>query len=127
LGLDSLELFGLTVDLTTRVVTQNGKPMEPVISSACDTNKIQSAMESLEPKLANVIQKHSRIFSKDSMDIGNLATEQHRIRLTNNVPIRRQFYRCSHTDNEEIETQLQELLKHNLIRPSTSPYAFPVV
>ena len=126
LGLDSLELFGLSVDLTTRVVTQNGKPLQPVISSTCK-NQVQSTQEILEPKLASVIQKHSRIFSKDSMDIGNVATEHHRIRLTNNVPIRRSFYRCSHADNEEIETQLQDLLKNNLIRPSTSPYAFPVV
>ena len=108
LGLDSLELFGLSVDLTTRVVTQNGKPLQPVISSTCK-NQVQSTQEILEPKLASVIQKHSRIFSKDSMDIDNVATEHHRIRLNNNVPIRQSFDQCSHTNNEDIETKFQDL------------------
>jgi len=102
-------------------------PLEAVVNATLETHQVQSTEEILEERLTDVVQKHSRIFSRDSMDIGKVEIEQHKIRLTNNVPIRRAFYRCSHADNEEIESQLQDLLEHKLIRPSTSPYAFPVV
>jgi hypothetical protein len=73
-----------------------------------------------------LINKYSNIFSKDKYDLGYINTEQCKIEVTNNVPINLRPYRCSQSDQELIDNQIQKLIEKKLIRKSLSSYAFPV-
>ena len=51
----------------------------------------------------------------------------HKIYLANEVPIKQKPYRVSPTKLRLIKEQVGEMLEKNIIEPSTSPYAAPVV
>lgn len=50
-----------------------------------------------------------------------------KIRLTNDVPISFPLRRLSYADKIEVNKMIQDLLYQGCIRPSHSPYAFPIV
>lgn len=54
-------------------------------------------------------------------------TVTHRIALKHNRPIRSPPYRVSDEKKRIIQDQVEEMLRDGIIRPSTSPYASPVV
>ena len=49
------------------------------------------------------------------------------LHLKHEIPINIRPYRCSPEDQEKVDTQIEEYLERGIIRPSTSPYSFPVV
>ena len=49
-----------------------------------------------------------------------------KIELTSKIPINLRPYRCTAYDQAIIDSQINDLLKYNLIRKSTSPYAVPI-
>ncbi len=77
-------------------------------------------------EIQNLINKYSKIFSKDKYDIGSINIEQCKIDLTNNIPINLRPYRCSQTDQKLLDNQIKLLLEKNLIRKSLSSYSFPI-
>ena len=85
------------------------------------------AMMTNTSKISSLITKYPEIFAENSKNIGKIKTEQFNIHLTNEIPINLRPYKCSPEDQERIDAQIKELLDQNIIRPSTSPYSFPVV
>nr|XP_054598745.1 uncharacterized protein LOC129163840 [Nothobranchius furzeri] len=61
----------------------------------------------------------------NSLGRTNLLT--HKIFLTHNVPIKQKPYRVSPFKLQVIKEHVQEMLEKDIIEPSTSPYASPVV
>lgn len=61
------------------------------------------------------------------MDFGCIASEQHRITQTNNVPIHWPPYQCSQADKAENARQVGYLLEKGVVRPSFSPYFASVI
>ncbi|XP_073731162.1 retrovirus-related Pol polyprotein from transposon opus [Misgurnus anguillicaudatus] len=59
--------------------------------------------------------------------IGRTSCIKHEIKTNDELPLRKKPYRVSRAKNDFIEEQIQELLQQNIIRPSTSPWASPVV
>lgn len=52
---------------------------------------------------------------------------KHRIITTDEIPVRRRAYKVSIEKQQFIEAQIQDLLNKGIIRPSTTPWASPVV
>ena len=77
-------------------------------------------------QLETLINKYKDLFSQNKYDVGIIKTERCHIPLTNDNPINLRPYRCSIKDKEIIEDQIQNLLKHGMIRKSVSSYSFPV-
>lgn len=73
-----------------------------------------------------LIDKHGACFAKDRYDIGKVTKYEAHIKLSENRYVARKPYRCSFTDQQEIESQVAELLKRGMIEQSTSPFASPV-
>ncbi|GAA6081372.1 uncharacterized protein LOC125141175 [Tachysurus ichikawai] len=59
--------------------------------------------------------------------LGRTNLIKHEIRTIDEHPLRKRPYRVSKTKNDFIEEQIKELLQLNIIKPSTSPWASPVV
>lgn len=74
----------------------------------------------------NLIHEKNPIFAKTKFDIGIAKNNEARIKLLENKFILRKPYRCSFKDKQEIEKQIEELLKAKLIEESCCPYAAPV-
>lgn len=60
-------------------------------------------------------------------EIGHSKLVKHRIITTDEVPVRKRAYRVSVPRQQFIDSEIQELLSKNIIRPSVSPWASPVV
>lgn len=60
-------------------------------------------------------------------DFGHTNLVKHRIITTDEVPIRKKSYKVSIGKQHLIETEIKEMLDKQIIRPSVSPWAAPVV
>ncbi|UYV84377.1 hypothetical protein LAZ67_X001970 [Cordylochernes scorpioides] len=58
---------------------------------------------------------------------GYIKTNPICISLLDNIPIAQKPYRTSFYNNAEIQKQITELLKYDIIRPSSSPYSSPAL
>lgn len=87
------------------------------------TNHLSHYRETI---IKNLIDKYKNIFAKDKYDIGVVKDYEARIDLIVDKYCSKRPYRCSIDDKKEIEEQISELLKRNLIEESYSPFAAPV-
>lgn len=61
-----------------------------------------------------------------SQDIGHTEVK-HRIITTDEVPVRKKAYRLAIDKQQFVDAEIQELLHKEIIQPSVSPWASPVV
>jgi len=66
------------------------------------------------------------VFAKNQFGIGTVKDYEAHIDLIENKYVTKRPYKCSFDDQKEIEKQISELLKHNIIEESSSPFASPV-
>ncbi|GJP41219.1 hypothetical protein CLOM_g889 [Closterium sp. NIES-68] len=93
------------------------------------TEDITKLCEAVPPDLAKLIRKYPEIFPDDlPAGLPPSRPEDHRIELEPGAQptVQRQF-RLSQPELEELQQQLDYLLTKGFIRPSTSPYAAPIL
>lgn len=78
-------------------------------------------------KLNELCTKYSDIFAmeSDSMTVNNFYKQN--LKLTDKEPVYTKNYRTPHSQKEEINKQVKNLLKNNLIEESTSEYNSPII
>ena len=67
------------------------------------------------------------IFAADMSELGETHLTTHHIDTGDAPPIKQRPYRTAPALNAEIERQVNDMLRHDVIRPSTSPWSSPVV
>ncbi|CAB3233535.1 unnamed protein product [Arctia plantaginis] len=77
-------------------------------------------------RIHNLIENYNTIFAKDKYDVGTVTDYEARIDLMVDKYCSKRPYRCTLEDKIEIEKQVGNLLKNNLIEESYSPFAAPV-
>jgi len=77
--------------------------------------------------LDKILNEYNDVVFKGSHDIRNCKLVKHDIRLNDERPIKRKQSPRSAKENEWIKGQIDEMLKNEVIEPSTSPYAFNIV
>ena len=78
-------------------------------------------------KFQTVIKKHLNTFSTGDDDLGYCEKVQHRIRLTDDIPVRVPHRRVPPHQWPEVQEYIKSALERGIIRPSSSAYAAPVV
>ena len=79
-------------------------------------------------ELKRFLLNNRDIFSADLSNLGKTNLYKHKIdTLPGAKPVRKQFYRTSPHAAKEIRTQIDEMLKHDIIQPSNSEWHSPVV
>lgn len=78
-------------------------------------------------KLNSLLNKYKKQFAFDVGNLGSCNMTEVEIRTTDEIPVHRPPYRVSHEQHKIIREQIDEMLKHNIIRESNSAYASPVV
>ncbi|GJP81568.1 hypothetical protein CLOP_g11703 [Closterium sp. NIES-67] len=93
------------------------------------TEDITKLCEAVPPDLAELIRKYPEIFPDDlPAGLPPSRPEDHRIELEPGAqPTVQQQFRLSQPELEELQQQLDYLLSKGFIRPSTSPYAAPIL
>ena len=78
-------------------------------------------------RLSRLIVSYSDVFAKDMSQLGKTTAYSHKIDTGDNPPQRSRMYRYSPEQKEEIERQVSEMLKNDLIVPSNSLWQSSVV
>ena len=78
-------------------------------------------------RLEEFLRKNDESFAWDDGELGYTNLLPHRITLTTQQPVAQRYRRIPPTQLQEVRDHLDELLKKDIIRPSTSPYAAPIV
>ncbi|GFU79095.1 retrovirus-related Pol polyprotein from transposon 412 [Trichonephila clavipes] len=73
-----------------------------------------------------LFQEFEDVFSRNSSDIGHTTVTQHRIDTADHPPIKQHPRRLPFAKQEEIGTLLREM-ENDIIEPSSSPWASPIV
>ncbi|KAL1260721.1 hypothetical protein QQF64_008548 [Cirrhinus molitorella] len=116
------EEFTILEPIVAQIQTQMDSSPKPKVdlSQSTLTREEQNQLESL-------ISKYSDVFGADDYDYGRTDLVKHTIRTGDAQPIRQRAYRTSPCIRAEIDRQVQQLLSHDVIEESCSPWASPVV
>ncbi|GFV89785.1 retrovirus-related Pol polyprotein from transposon 412 [Trichonephila clavipes] len=74
-----------------------------------------------------LFQEFEDVFSRNSSDIGHTTVTQHRIDTEDHPPIKQHPRRLPFAKQEEVGTLLREMQENDIIEPSSSPWASPIV
>lgn len=74
-----------------------------------------------------LLRKYSGVFSQGEGDLGCTTLVEHRIHLTDDVPVRQRYRRLPPTQYEQVRAHIQQLVDAGIARPSSSPYSSPIV
>ncbi|UYV61886.1 hypothetical protein LAZ67_1006958, partial [Cordylochernes scorpioides] len=96
-------------------------------NSYLDFSKVDINPNFSNQTISDILHKYKNVFSKHNFDIGHIKTNPICISLLDNIPIAQKPYRTSFYNNAEIQKQITELLKYDIIRPSSSPYSSPAL
>lgn len=77
--------------------------------------------------IRDIVIRFRDVFSTHSLDYGHTDLVEHRIKLTDETPIKVRHRRIPPAMYDEVRQYLDELLAAKQIRPSTSPWSFPLV
>ena len=87
-----------------------------------------SALSSVEQsRLRELLQDYRDIFAIHPDELGRTNIVQHHIETGDHPPIRSRPYRVPYAQKETIEKHIEDMLHRNVIQPSVSPWASPVV
>ena len=90
--------------------------------------RASEGMSSTQKKqIANLLGKYGDIFSKDEHDLGRTGIIKHKISVDNTRPIKQAMRRVPVHMQDEVDRQLDLMLDHDIIQPSTSPWASAIV
>lgn len=97
-----------------------------------DVRELSSTTFDIDPTL-NIFHREAiqKIIQNDYLDLDNIPPVKHdykvHIQLTSKVPISFTPRRLSYADKQIVDKTIDEFLQKGIIRPSNSPYAFPIV
>ena len=77
--------------------------------------------------LVSLLSKFPEVIAQHDKDIGTTDIFTHDIALTQSAPVRQAARRLSPTKSAIVKTLIDDMLTHDIIEPSTSPYASPIV
>ncbi|XP_064622364.1 uncharacterized protein LOC135484659 [Lineus longissimus] len=78
-------------------------------------------------ELAKLLLEFQHVFSKDENDIGQTNLVEHLIDTGDALPIKQNPHKVPLAYQDDERKSIQKLLKQGTIRPSTSPWASPIV
>ena len=90
-----------------------------------DLTAFESTFQELQDVKA-LFNRHRSVFAKSDNDLGCTMSVQHRIRMTDDVPVTMPYRRIPPTQLEEVKSHLQQLMQSGAV-PSDSAYASAIV
>lgn len=110
-------------------INRISNPLSTVSSENLTSELLQNAPLSNEERNAAelVIQEFQNVFSRSSSDVGRTSLRQHEIDTGDHPPIKQHPRRLPFAKQEEVATLLTEMQQNDIIEPSQSPWASPIV
>lgn len=117
--LDSTDSSSTTSTTPARSIEQCDAIFHTMMSPRLDPSERQ--------QLLAVLQHYSSLFDIGASPLGVARHTVHRIDTGDSAPLRQRPYRVSASERAVIEKEVEQMLSKQIIRPSSSPWASPVV
>ncbi|XP_041967264.1 uncharacterized protein K02A2.6-like [Alosa sapidissima] len=82
---------------------------------------------SQQQEARELLEKYRGVFSEHDGDLGCTVLIQHEIPLVDTAPVRQRYRRLPPSQFAQVKAHVQELVEQGVARPSSSPYASPIV
>ena len=117
-------LHQIDVELNDPVLQSKGINQE-------NSREVQFSLDHLKPaekeQMENVLGEYRGLFANDLSELGLTSQAEHRIQTGNAAPIKQLPRRLPHALRPVVEEQVKEMLQYEVIEPSSSPWASPIV
>ena len=100
--------------------------MHPIVNELCERSS-EGMDDNQQQQLRKLLTKHQHNFATSSSDLGRTSVLQHEIKTGQAKPVRQPARRPPRSFEGEEENIIDEQLKAGIIRPSSSPWASPLV
>lgn len=145
IGMDFLQKTNTTIDCDLMTVTVRGrvipcanqmgdklvmvvnKPEVPEHLTDIYRRTCLSIEEEYHSDVVMLLTSYSDVFSQGDHDIGRTDKVKHSIHTTCLAPIRQRPRRHPMGQREEVEKQIEDMLKRGIIKPSASSWSSPIV
>ena len=108
--------------------TSDTKDTNSFVNDLWETVDDNDTMSELDKnKLYHLLVAYRDVFATDRTDFGRTNRIQHRIATGGATPVRQRSRRIAPAQREETTKMLQDMLNKQVIQPSTSPWASPIV
>ena len=91
------------------------------------TRTAEGLTKDQQQQVAKLLTKHESTFSKTDEDLGRTGIIRHKINTRDAHPIKQPLRRLPVHMNDEADKQIDEMLKKDVIQPSSSPWASGIV
>ena len=137
-GLDLLRRLGNILDLNTAHVRQSPSENVTEINTIMTNNheeELKLLCSNIEPKLEPPVReqleqlliKYKGAFALNDGQLGRTSVLQHEIHTSDTPPVRIPPRRIPSALIPELNSMIENMLKKNIIQPSSSPWSSPVV
>jgi len=116
----------LTVQPVGDAIESKPSPSQSQTSIPVDFTS-SNLQPSQQAQLQALLDEYRDIFALNPNELGRTSLIQHSINTEGHAPIRLRPYRVPQVQKEVIEKHIDDMLERNVIQPSVSPWASPVV
>ncbi|UYV71288.1 hypothetical protein LAZ67_8002510, partial [Cordylochernes scorpioides] len=112
-----------------RILEEDPADTQEKVEEKCQMNEISEKSgprlyADEQKELKQVLERYGDLFSSR---LGRTNLAKHRIDTEDAKPIKHKPYRVSAKERDIIKEQIDEMLTEGIIRPSSSPWSFPVI
>ncbi|KAK9876430.1 hypothetical protein WA026_012743 [Henosepilachna vigintioctopunctata] len=129
---DFLNKYGFNLDFKNQILTNEHsqipfkyqKVSQKPSNIPIDLSHLESKIRS---QLTKILQQNEEVLQLPRQPLNFSSSIKHKIRTIDETPIHCKIYRYPEIHKKEIENQINEMLEKQIIRPSNSPWSFPIV
>ena len=89
--------------------------------------KLNHIPEQKRSQICSLLTKYRSAFALNDLELGTTTTTSLKIDTGDSLPVAQKPYRTPYTLRHELQNQVDNMLEAGIIRPSSSPYASPVI
>lgn len=109
------------INLTTHKTSPNDDNKQPSVKIGQQLN------DKTQKQIDELLTKHNKLFAKDDKDLGSTHLTEVSLDTGDHPPIKQRPYRLPYSQWPMLENHLNDLQKANIIKPSQSPWASPIL
>ena len=104
---------------------------DPILIPKDSSNDVNFQLDHLQPeqktRMEHLLNSHNDMFATNSGELGLTSVSEHKIETQDAVPIKQLPRRLTNALRPVVEEQVSEMLENQVIKPSNSPWASPII
>lgn len=108
-------------------VNVSSQIVAPTVQDQIETIDLSHLPHTDQDRVRSLLWEYSSVFAANDGDLGCTDLISHDIPLIDDIPVKQRYRRIPPSDYEAVKEHIGQLLRAQVIRESSSPYASPIV